>query len=251
MTRAKKSFGQHWLVNQGVADRIVDAAELGPDSTVLEVGPGTGVLTGRLAERAGKVVAVEKDRSLVPELREKFTEKGNVTVVEGDILEIRPADAGITGPYIVVANLPYYITSHFLRVLLTAWPPPGRAIIMIQKEVARRMAAAPPDMNMLALSVQAYADASRVMDVAPGSFNPPPDVESSVVIIRPRMVSAEERAGTERALAVAKRAFAHKRKKITSSVAPETLSACSISPSARPQELTVADWMCLSRHTEG
>jgi 16S rRNA (adenine1518-N6/adenine1519-N6)-dimethyltransferase len=143
---AKKSLGQNFLINPGVVDRIVQAAELNSNEKVVEVGPGLGVLTKELARSAGKVIAIEKDHRAIEILQKELP--SNVTVIEGDILEFNPDTADLKrGEYKLVANLPYYITSHFLRKLLEDWPSPALAILMVQKEVAQRMTAKPDDMK--------------------------------------------------------------------------------------------------------
>lgn len=243
---AKKSLGQNWLVNEGVLDRIVAAAGISEGATVLEVGPGTGALTKRLAATGARVIAVEKDVRLIEPLRERFAGLPNVSIVEGDILslDIRHLSLDISA-YKVVANLPYYITSHFLRVMLEGWPPPQRAVLMVQREVARRMMASPPDMNLLALSVQAYAQIDKVMDVSRGSFRPMPDVDSAVIRLEVRSMNGEVRSQIRDSLKLAKKAFGQKRKQLKSSVPPELLAFCGIPSSARPQELALEQWLCL------
>ncbi len=160
---AKKSLGQNFLINEGVVARIVEAAEVGATDTILEVGPGTGNLTAALVAKAGKVIAIEKDTRAILPLREQFVDLP-IHIVEADALKINPQDLGIkAGEYKIVANLPYYITSHFMRTVFQDWPRPTTMVLMVQKEVARRIVAKPPEMNLLALSVQSgelptYAD---------------------------------------------------------------------------------------------
>lgn len=233
---AKKSLGQNFLVNEGVADRIIAAATLGPEDTVVEIGPGTGALTRRLAATGARVLAIEKDTRLIAPLREAFAETPNVTIEEGDILEWRP---DLTqGSYAVVANIPYYLTSHLMRHMLEEWPKPSHAILMVQSEVADRMCASPPDMNLLALSVQLFAKPSLVMRVSRGSFRPMPDVDSAVVRLDIAPASKQPVA----LLDVARKAFAHKRKQLKGSIPADALERAGVSPSARPQELSVSDW---------
>ncbi len=241
-TPAKKSLGQNWLVNEGVLDRIVTAARIEPHDTVLEIGPGKGALTERLVATGTRIVAVEKDHRLIAALREQFPA---IEVVEGDILDLEPRTHNLErGNYKVVANIPYYLTSHLIRLMLEAWPAPSLAILMVQREVARRMMAKPPDMNLLALSVQSYAKPSLVMNVSRGSFRPIPDVDSAVIMLEP--LPNADREAIERMLAFAKQAFSQKRKQLGSTFPSDTLRAVDIDPKTRPQELSPGDWQRLS-----
>jgi 16S rRNA (adenine1518-N6/adenine1519-N6)-dimethyltransferase len=238
---AKKSLGQNFLINEGVLDRIILEAALTAADTVVEVGPGRGALTRRLAATGARVIAVEKDRRLIEPLQEQFADNPKVSIIEGDILAFDPSAHGLApGSYLVVANIPYYLTSRLLRQMLSVWPAPRSAVLMVQHEVAQRMMATPPDMNLLALSVQLYAVPSVVMRVRRGSFRPMPTVDS--VVIHLRVKPDTDRAAAERVLALAKRVFAHKRKQLKATIAPEALIASRINPSARPQELGPEDW---------
>jgi 16S rRNA (adenine1518-N6/adenine1519-N6)-dimethyltransferase len=241
---AKKSLGQNFLVNEGVLDRIVEAAQLSAGDLVIEVGPGTGALTKRLAASGARVIAIEKDRRLIEPLRESFKEAPNVNIIEADILEFDVASLKPES-YKVVANIPYYLTSHLIRLMLEQWPSPSRAVLMVQDEVARRMMARPPDMNLLALSVQLYAKPSVVMRVSRGSFRPVPDVDSAVVLFEIPDENAY-RPAAEKALGVAKTAFGQKRKQLKATVPVALLEQTGISPTARPQELSVSDWVKLA-----
>ncbi|HTP57259.1 MAG TPA: 16S rRNA (adenine(1518)-N(6)/adenine(1519)-N(6))-dimethyltransferase RsmA [Candidatus Paceibacterota bacterium] len=232
--RAKKSLGQNFLVNRGVIARIVAAADIGPGDTVLEVGPGTGALTRALADTGATVIALEKDDRLIGPLTEQFKDSPNVRIVHGDALELDAAELGLgPGLWKLVANIPYYLTSRLIRLMLERWRPEA-AVLMVQREVAERMLAKPPEMNLLSLSVQLYAHITRVMDVSRGSFRPIPDVDSAVIRLE-SMPDADHELN-ERAMTVAKRAFAHKRKQLK--FGPR--------PSARPQELSVDDWKKLA-----
>jgi 16S rRNA (adenine1518-N6/adenine1519-N6)-dimethyltransferase len=238
---AKKSLGQNWLVNTGVLDRIIAAARIEPHDTVLEVGPGKGALTERLAVTGAHVIAVEKDRRLIETLREIFSARSNVEIIEADILEFEPGTHNLDqGAYKLVANIPYYLTSHLIRLVLEQWPAPKLAVLMVQREVARRIMAQPPDMNLLALSVQSYAKPSLVMNVSRGSFRPIPDVDSAVIILEP--LPNVDRPPVESMLALAKQAFSQKRKQLGSTFPPEVLRSAGIDPKTRPQELSPGDW---------
>ena len=151
----KQSLGQNFLYDEGLLARIAAAAELSPDDAVLEIGPGLGALTRQLAQSAGRVVAVELDDRLLPVLRYELEPFANVEIVHGDILSFDPASR-FDGPFVVVANVPYYITGAILRRLLEGWPRPRRMVITVQREVADRLTAKPPHMSLLAVSVQYY-----------------------------------------------------------------------------------------------
>ena len=232
--RAKKSLGQNWLVNEGVLDRIIAAARIAPGETVVEVGPGRGALTARLVAAGARVVAIEKDHRLTDALRGEFP---MATIIESDVLTADIASL-VPGPYKLVANIPYYLTSHLIRLMLESWPPPTLAVLMVQEEVARRMIAAPPDMNLLALSVQLATDVKLVMRVSRGSFRPIPDVDSAVVVLTPRLRNTE----TGEILALARQAFEHKRKQLKATIPAEALTRAGIEPSRRPQELSLDEW---------
>lgn len=236
---AKKSLGQNWLVNEGVLDRIIGAAALTPDDTVVEVGPGQGALTGRLADTGAHIFAIEKDRRLVAPLQQQFAGTPNVHIIEGDILETGlPKE--VHSPYKIIANIPYYITSHLIRLMLEVWTPPSVAVLMVQHEVARRMMAIAPDMNLLALSVQLYARPTLVMRVSRGSFRPMPTVDSAVVTLKSRESVDRDEAG--RVLAIARKAFGQKRKQLKATLPQEALERADIRPTARPEELSLDQW---------
>lgn len=242
---AKKSLGQNFLVNEGVLDRIVAAASITSTDTIVEIGPGTGALTQRLAATGARVLALEKDRRLIEPLKESFASAGHVSIAEADVLTWQPPFAA--GTYKVVANIPYYLTSNLLRRMLELWPSPSKAILMVQHEVAKRMMARPTDMNLLALSVQLFARPSLVMRVSPGSFRPAPDVDSAVISLVIDPLTDEQKKRNTRVLALAKPAFGKKRKQLKTTIASDILKSAGISPTARPQELSVDDWIRIER----
>ncbi|HEY41665.1 MAG TPA: 16S rRNA (adenine(1518)-N(6)/adenine(1519)-N(6))-dimethyltransferase RsmA [Dehalococcoidia bacterium] len=184
---ARKKLGQHFLIDRRVLETILEAASLTPDDVVIEVGPGLGVLTGELAKRAGRVIAVELDDRLAVALREEFISLHNVDIINGDILNINPAglleESGSQGRYKVVANLPYYITAPVLRHFLEASLKPQAMVVMVQKEVAETIAASPGRMSLLSISVQFYGGPVIVDYVPASSFYPPPEVDSAVLKI--------------------------------------------------------------------
>ncbi|MDP3762909.1 MAG: 16S rRNA (adenine(1518)-N(6)/adenine(1519)-N(6))-dimethyltransferase RsmA [bacterium] len=230
----KKYLGQHFLKNKKILKEIAAAAELSKKDVVLEVGPGHGELTEFLAQVAGKVIAVEKDRELIPFLEEKFKNIKNVKIIQGDILKIR--NLGVKN-YKIVANIPYYITSHFLRTFLEAKNKPKLMVLMVQYEVAKRILAKPPEMNLLALSVQAYARAKFIRKVLRGNFVPAPKVDSAIVKI---MIKHRVSNNEEKILKLAKLAFQQKRKMLRHSLKNYKLPKKFLQK--RPQELSLGDW---------
>jgi 16S rRNA (adenine1518-N6/adenine1519-N6)-dimethyltransferase len=178
----KKSLGQNFLSDEGLLARIVAAADLSPEDEALEVGPGLGALTRPLARAARRVVAVELDGRLLPVLESELGGLGNVELVHGDVLQLYPAD-WFAAPYVVVANVPYYITGAILRHLLDGRPRPRRLVLTVQREVADRLTARPPEMSLLAVSVQYYGRVRLVSTVKAGAFWPRPEVDSAVVRI--------------------------------------------------------------------
>ncbi len=176
----KQSLGQNFLYDEGLLARIVAAADLSPGDAVLEIGPGLGALTRQLAQTAGRVVAVELDDRLLPILRYELEPFANVEIVHGDILTF-DVGAHFDGPFVVVANVPYYITGAILRRLLEGQPRPRRMVMTVQREVADRLTAKPPHMSLLAISVQYYGTVRLVGAVKAGAFWPRPEVDSAVI----------------------------------------------------------------------
>lgn len=253
----RKRFGQHFLTDPRILDRIVGALELDGAETVIEVGPGRGTLTDRLADKCAKLVAMEIDRDLVAQLRQRYADRPHVQIVEGDVLKT-PFASVAGGPYVLIGNVPYYITTPILFHALER-PRAARAVFLVQREVAERMGAAPDSDNYGALSVnvQALALVEVLFRVAAGAFNPPPKVESAVVRVTPRadpVVSVDEEAGFS-AFVIA--AFSQRRKQLGSVVrsiaAVDTASAVALvvaaglDPHARPETLGPAQFAELYR----
>jgi len=266
MIRAKKSFGQNWLVDETVVAKIIEAAEIVPGETVLEIGPGTGVLTQALVDAGAHVIAVEADKSLIAPLRETFGEF--VEVIHADILSFDFSTSAtfppshLPTPYKLVANIPYNITSDVLRRFLTTDPKPSRIILMVQREVADRIVAVPPDMSLLSVMCQLYAQCRRVTKVPAGAFRPIPKVDSAVVQLDLQTDVAHARAdrslhdvNPEDVIAMAKRGFASRRKQLhgnlkslthDSEQIKQALESLGLPSSARAQELTVEKWVKLT-----
>lgn len=249
-----KALGQHWLRDRDVLSHIADCADIKPDDTVLEIGPGLGTLTSELLRRAKKVIAVEFDSELARKLPGQFPGK-NLEVVHQDILsfDLSQLPAG----YKVVANVPYYITSKIVQLLMASTNKPATAALLVQKEVAERLAAQPGDMSILAVSAQIFADVS-MGDVVPAEFfTPPPKVDSQVVIFNTRTTPFIDPAYEKQFFRAVKAGFSSKRKKLRSSLAGGLgiskteaellLSSADISADARAEDLSLESWLRLSQ----
>ncbi len=247
----KRSLGQNFLSDLAVLDRIASAAEVGPEDAVLEVGPGLGTLTEVLAARARQVVAVELDDRLWPALQHVLAPYPNVHLVHADILETDPA-ALLSGPYKVVANVPYYITSAILRHLLEARTAPALMVLTVQAEVAERLAAEPGDMSLLAVSVQFYGNVEVVGRVKAGSFYPPPDVDSAIVRVDLRRGPFLPLAEAEGFFRVVRAGFSQRRKQLKNTLAAglarkpadvaAALTLAGVDPARRAETLSLEEW---------
>ena len=256
-----KALGQHFLTDYAYVNRIVVGADLGPGDTVVEIGPGLGVLTERLATAARRVIAVELDTELAARLRD--TAPANVTVVEGDALTVEPAElleaAGLTAdaPYVLAGNLPYNVGTAIVRRFLEADHPPLRIVVMLQKEVAEGMTAPAGELGLLGVSVQIYAHARKLFNVPPWAFYPPPRVTSGVVRLDERETPLIAPAERERFFRVVRAGFNAPRKQLRNTLAqglgmpPAEIAAAiraeGLLPELRPQQLRVEDWLRLSR----
>ncbi len=252
---ARKSFSQHWLVDRDALDAIVAATAPTRATNILEVGAGLGVLTAELARRAGRVVAVEIERDVMPALHDMTAPYTNVEIVNADLLNVDPAQIFDTAPYTFVANLPYAITAAALRHFLEAAHQPERLVVLIQKEVADRLVAKPGDMSLLGLSVQFYATPRVVARVPATSFMPPPQVDSAVVALDVHPVGVTNMV-RDRLFAIARAAFAQRRKQLhnvlpaalhlSAAQVQEWLASADIAADRRPQTLSVDEWIRLA-----
>ena len=182
--RPSKGLGQNFLYERGIVQRMVKAAGIGPEDLVVEVGPGLGILTDELLRRAGEVVAVELDRRLAEHLRTAFADRATFRLVEGNALEVPIAALVPPGrPFAVAANLPYAVATAVLRHFLEQTPRPQRLTLMLQREVAERLVAVPPNLTILGVAAQFYARPRLAFLVPPTVFIPPPTVESAVAIL--------------------------------------------------------------------
>ena len=257
LPKAKKSFSQNFLVDPAAVLKIVTAAELSRGERVLEIGPGTGLLTRELLAAGARVTAVEADRDLIPGLEATFGRR--LKLVFGDILKFGPAELRTLGlregNYKLVANLPYHITSAILQKFLTAGPRPSRLVLTVQKEVADRLTAKPPQMSLLSVVGQVYAVCRRVAVIKAGAFRPVPKVDSAVVVLD--LAARELVADPEGVIALAKLGFAARRKQLHHNLKAaglgerealqESLCELGLSPLCRAENLTVTDWILLKR----
>ena len=244
MQRAKKSFGQNWLVDASVVGKIVEAAQIQEGEQVVEIGPGTGNLTQALVDAGAKVFAIEADRELIPLLEDRF---GNgIELVFADALSNNYKLPSTS--YKLIANIPYNITSDLIRLFVTRDDAPSMLLLMVQREVADRIVARAGEMSLLSVMCQLYADCSKVVNVPAGAFRPVPKVDSAVV----KLVMKESDGDIERVIALAKRGFASRRKQlhknlsshpdVRSDQVKDVLESMGLDARVRAQELDVTQW---------
>lgn len=254
---ARKSLGQNFLSDPGALDKIVAVAEIQPGDSVLEIGPGTGVLTERLAQVASRVVAVELDQRLRPVLDAQLASFKNVEVIYQDILTVNIPQVMGAGGYVVVANVPYYITSAIFRQLLEPSVRPRRTVLTIQQEVAERIIATPPDMNVLAVSVQYYGKPQIVGYLKAGAFWPRPDVDSAIIRVDTYDTPQTHIPDEKRFFRIVRSGFGQKRKQLKNSlsggmalpgdVVEAWLRQAGIDPTRRAETLTLSEWAALAQ----
>jgi 16S rRNA (adenine1518-N6/adenine1519-N6)-dimethyltransferase len=250
--RPSKRLGQNFLVDGQALARVVAAAEIAGDDEVLEIGPGLGGLTRLLAAEARRVVAVELDEALLPPLREVLGGLGNVEVIPGDILAVNQDELFGESGFLVVANIPYYITSAVIRHLLSARQRPSRLVLTVQKEVAERICAGAGAMSLLALSVQVYGTPKRMATIPARAFYPSPKVDSAVVRVDLYEKPAIPEQHLERFFRLSKAGFSQKRKTLRNALsagmawtkehAQAVLQDAGIDPQRRAQTLSLEEW---------
>ncbi len=254
----KKSLGQNFLHDPQALEKIADAAELMPDDTVLEIGPGTGALTEVLAQRVKRVIAVELDRRLEPIMGLTLAPYHNVEVIFNDIMNVNIRELiGTDDDYVVVANVPYYITSAILRLLFESEPRPRRIVLTVQLEVGQRMIAKAGDMSLLSVSAQFYAKPKIVTRFNKAVFYPRPDIDSAVVRLDVYDKPQVDVPSAELFFRVVKAGFGQKRKQLKNSVseglhidaesAVVLLKAAGIDPTRRAETLSLVEWAALTR----
>ena len=253
----KKSLAQNFLFDKNILAQIVDWASLTSEDQVLEIGPGLGSLTRQLAERAGRVVAVELDSRFLPILKGELADFENIELLHGDILEQDPA-ALFQRSYKVVANLPYYITGAILRHLLGSSHKPSLLLLTMQKEVAERITAVPPNMSLLAVSVQYYGQTHVLRTIKAGAFWPRPAVDSSVVRID---ISTEQSAqinlmAEHKFFRIVRVGFSQKRKQLQNNLRQLELSRTDVSDllvragidgRRRAETLEINEWRAIAQ----
>ena len=252
-----KWLGQNFLIDEKVLRKIIEAAELSENDIVLEVGPGIGNLTAELAKRVKKVIAIEKDKKMVEILRETLKNFTNIEIIEGDILKIN-LKPYTSKPYKVVANIPYYLTSPLIRKFVeTVEVKPQLLVLMVQKEVAQRICTKPPDMSILAVSVQFYAKAEIISFVSKKSFWPQPKVDSAIIKIIPRKSALPIRVNPLLFFKVVRAGFSQPRKQLANNFSKklgidkikvrEWLLKNKIQPTQRAETLNLEDWINLTK----
>ncbi|HHW22257.1 MAG TPA: 16S rRNA (adenine(1518)-N(6)/adenine(1519)-N(6))-dimethyltransferase RsmA [Clostridiaceae bacterium] len=261
--RLTKTLGQNFLTDINIIRKIVDTGEVCPSDLVVEIGPGIGSMTAELAGKAGKVIAVEIDKNLIPALKENLSAFSNVTIICGDIMEtdLESLTKDWTGPLKVVSNLPYYITTPIIMMLLegnVAW---DTLVFMVQKEVALRMAAKPStkDYGALSIAVQYYSDPKLAFTVSKNCFIPKPDVDSAVVKLKKRVLDQAQDIDKDHFFKVVRASFGQRRKTLLNSLGNqpfvpggkerlrEVLSKLGIKESIRAEELSIYDFLNLSK----
>lgn len=255
--RPDKSLGQNFLQDPQALEAILRAAQLDPHDEVLEIGPGLGSLTRYLALAARQVTAVELDHNLLPLLGNVLAQYANVRIVQGDILKLPASQLVEQDDYLVVANVPYYITSAIFRHLLARPPRPKRIVLTVQKEVAERVCAQPGDLSLLALSIQVYGRPSIAATIPAGAFYPAPKVDSAVVRVDLYPAPLIPAGLLERFFRLAKAGFSQKRKTLRNSLsaglaistadAAQLLAQAGIDPQRRAETLDLEEWGRLSR----
>jgi 16S rRNA (adenine1518-N6/adenine1519-N6)-dimethyltransferase len=251
----KHRLGQNFLVDRGVLARILDALDVAPDDEVFEVGPGIGTLTVELAGRAARVVAVELDEACLRATAITLRHHGNATVVHLDALRADPVSLGLHPGYLCAGNIPYQITAPLITRLLELPVPPRRAVLLVQREVAARLAAPPGSWGLLTVAVRSLAEVERIADIPPAAFEPPPAVHSSVIRITPvALLTGGERAAV---LELARGAFQMRRKTLRHGLghalggdedaALSILGAAGVDAGRRPETLDLEEWRALAR----
>lgn len=254
----KRSLGQNFLVNKGVLALLIETADIAEKETVLEIGAGKGTLTVALLSAGAEVVTVEKDDRLIPILKEKFKKEigdKRLTIVHGDILEMNLQKIIPQKSYKVVANIPYYITGALIRFLLSSNHSPKEIVLMLQKEVAKRIVAKDSKENLLSLSIKVYGVPQYIKTVSRGSFSPPPNVDSAILYVKNISKKFFDDIEEDFFFAIIRTGFSQKRKllfrnleqKLKKESLERAFADCNLSPLARAEDLTLQNWGCLAK----
>lgn len=254
--RPRRSRGQNFVIDASVISKMLAAAQLDKKSTVLEIGPGFGVLTAALLEHAGRVVAIELEKKLISHLHKRFAGNPRFTLVQDDFRDVDLGSLGLTErDYEVVANLPYQITSYVIRRLCSLSPRPRSITLLVQKEVGERIIAPPGQSSLLSIAVAFYAKARLTHTVSSASFWPQPKVSSAIVHLD--ILSGLPRVDEKAFFNIVRSAFQGKRKKLRNTLAKsvqctpaqieEILKKNGINPDERPQSLNLTQWLTISK----
>jgi len=252
--RARKSLGQHWLTSESALKAIIETAEIKEGETVLEIGPGQGVLTAALLEAGAKVIAVEKDRDLIADLNQKFATQmvePRLVLLNQDIREFDPRECRLPPlGYKLVANIPYYLTGEILRQFLSSASQPSKMVVLVQKEVAERIVAKDGKESILSISVKAYGTPRYVKKVPAGAFNPPPKVDSAIIAIENiSKKNFSDQDSEKKFFKLVKLGFGSKRKMLKNNLKLKAgeLEQLGIPTKARAENLNLETWLKLSR----
>jgi 16S rRNA (adenine1518-N6/adenine1519-N6)-dimethyltransferase len=251
-------LGQHFLKDQVAINSIIEAGKIEEGETILEIGPGRGILTSKLIESGARVVAVEKDQKLFDFLNAKFNQEiqdHKLILYKKDILDFEPKKEGLAEKeYKLIANIPYYITGQIIRQALSSWPTPKKVVLLLQKEVAERIIARNRKESLLSISVKIFGKPKIVKIVKAGAFNPPPKVDSAILTIEEISKDVfSDKKSLDLFFDIVKAGFAHKRKFLYSNLKdvlkePEkNLNKCNISPKIRAEDLKLEEWVCLTK----
>ncbi|MDD5144615.1 MAG: 16S rRNA (adenine(1518)-N(6)/adenine(1519)-N(6))-dimethyltransferase RsmA [Candidatus Pacebacteria bacterium] len=256
LARPSKGLGQNFLLNRSTIEKLTEALDLQSDELVLEIGPGLGVLTQELARKAKKVVAIEKDRTMIEILKETLAGLNNVEVIEGDALRVDLGSLGVQNEkYKVAGNLPFYLTSPLIRRFLESENPPESMVFTIQKEVGKKICSKPPGMNILAVSVQIYAN-PKIISYVPGKFFwPEPNVDAAVIKILPFREPLLKEKNRDSFFKIVKAGFSQPRKQLINNLSNKLnlskekvgtwLIENKIEPKRRAETLELEDWLNL------
>lgn len=245
---AKKRFGQNFLINRNIVEKIIKTGEINDKDIIIEIGPGPGVLTQELCKKAQKVICIEMDREMIPLLKEATQEFRNTEILQLDGLTYEPQEKN----YKLIANLPYNVATAIIKHFLFQKNRPSLIVVMTQLEVAEKMCALRGNMNVLALTIQPFGKPKIIAQIPPGNFYPAPKVTSAIIKIEPLDSPLVPENYKEKYFQIIHAAFHQKRKmlagtlakslKIEKSEVEKILESCGISKTARPQELTIQNW---------